>query len=147
MGTCPKSYGCKRRAIPWPCTPVPDPDSFIYLFYLLIILAVLGAGCCPGAFSGCCEWALLSCPGHRLLTASFRVAEHGLLWWRHGLTCSAACGVILTKGGTLFLCPGRQILNHWTTREVPRIPTLNHYVRLLLYWWLKAMKNYWVVTI
>ena len=39
----------------------------------------------------------------------------------HGLGCSAACGIFPDQG--LNWCvssTGRQILNHWTTREAPQ---------------------------
>ena len=35
-----------------------------------------------------------------------------------GLSRPEACGIFWTREGTLVPCTGRQILNHWTTREV-----------------------------
>ena len=39
-----------------------------------------------------------------------------------GLSCPVVCGILgsLTRDGTHVPCIGRQILNHWTTREVPK---------------------------
>ena len=37
----------------------------------------------------------------------------------HRLSCPVGCGIFLDKGSNRCLCIGRQILNHWTTREVP----------------------------
>ena len=44
----------------------------------------------------------------------------------HRLSCSTACGILVwqvgsqlpNQGSNPCPCPGRQILNHWTTREV-----------------------------
>ena len=36
-----------------------------------------------------------------------------------GLSCSVACGIFLTMDQTHVPCIARQILNPWTTREVP----------------------------
>ena len=36
----------------------------------------------------------------------------------HESSCSSACGIFLDQG--LNPCTDRQILNHWTTREIPR---------------------------
>ena len=41
-----------------------------------------------------------------------------------------------TKDGTLCPCISRQILNHWTTREVPRSLELLHPLLWLLENWL-----------
>ena len=43
----------------------------------------------------------------------------------HGLSCPTVCGIWSSpaRGGTHDPCIGRQILNQWTTREVP-IPAL-----------------------
>ena len=62
---------------------------------------------------------------HRLLTAvTSLVAEHGL--WVHGcsnvtdrLSCPLVCGIFLDQGWKPCLLIGRQVLNHWTTGEVP----------------------------
>ena len=37
----------------------------------------------------------------------------------HGLSYSVACGIFLDLESNLCPCIGRQILNHWTTTEVP----------------------------
>ena len=89
MGTCPRSHSCKRMAMPRPCTPTPDPDSSIYLFYSLVILTVLGLHCCPRAFSSCCEWGCSLILGHRLLTLLASVLQ------------SVACSSGGTRAGLL----------------------------------------------
>ena len=38
----------------------------------------------------------------------------------HGLSCSEAYGIFPDRGSNPCPCIGRWILNHWTTREVPR---------------------------
>ena len=61
---------------------------------------------------------------HRLLTA---VASHCRAWalgaWASvgvacGLSCSGAFGIFSDQGSDQCPCIGRQVLNHWTTREV-----------------------------
>ena len=37
----------------------------------------------------------------------------------HGLSCSETCGIFQTRDWTCILCISMQILNHWTTMEVP----------------------------
>ena len=37
----------------------------------------------------------------------------------HGLSCPQHVDSSQTRDRTCVLCIGRQILNHWTTREVP----------------------------
>ena len=37
----------------------------------------------------------------------------------HGVSCPVACGIFLDRESNPVPCIGRQILNHWTTREVP----------------------------
>ena len=115
-------------------------NLFIYLF-----LAVLGLPCCAWTFSGCGEWGLLfvAVCGLLIVVASL-VVEHGLQARRlqqlqhvgsvvvahglqsagsgvvvHGVSCSVACGIFLTRARTRVPCIARQILNHCATREVP----------------------------
>ena len=42
----------------------------------------------------------------------------------HGLSCLAACGILVLPPGIEHASPGRQILNHWTTRKVSTWLTL-----------------------
>ena len=37
----------------------------------------------------------------------------------HGLSCPRACEIFLARDQTHVPCIGRQIINYWTTREVP----------------------------
>ena len=76
---------------------------FIYLF-----LAVLGLHCYARIFSSCGEWGLLFIAIYRLLIAMASLVE--------------STGVVessWTRDQTHALCFGKQILKHWTTREVP----------------------------
>ena len=78
----------------------------------------------------CCMQAFSSCRNRELLSGSRDFSLRWLfLWpldsgplvqyWRHtGLSCPAACGIFLDQDQTYVPCIGRQILNHWTTREV-----------------------------
>ena len=80
-------------------------------------MAALGLHCCMWAFSSCGEWGLLFVVVRGLLIAAASpVAEHGLqahrlqqLWLAgsrragsvavaHGLSCSAACGILPDQG-------------------------------------------------
>ena len=115
---------------------------FIYSF-----LAALGLCCCAQAFSSCGEqgcysslrcacfslwWLLLlrstgsrhagfsSCGmrAHQLwLTGSRAQAQQ---WWRTGLVAPWHMGSSWTRDRTRVPCIGRWILNHCTTREVPK---------------------------
>ena len=111
------------------------PDFFILLkisyfmgnFLELIYLAALGLGCCTQAFS-CSEQGLLlsrggcgarasrstgfSCCGAQALGRMDSVVT------AHGFSCSTACGIFQDRESNLCPLFGRQILNHWTTREV-----------------------------
>ena len=43
--------------------------------------------------------------------------------YSHRFSCSTTCGILssLTRDRTCASCIERQILNHWTTREVPQL--------------------------
>ena len=100
--------------------------------YLFIQLAALGLLCGAQAFSGCRGPGLLF-EVHRLLLAVASLAAHdlwalGLQWLQHRasevvvhrLVCAMACGICFwTRDWTPVPCIGREILHHWTTREVP----------------------------
>ena len=81
----------------------------------LFILAALGLCCCMQPFSGCGEGGYSSFAMRGLLTvvASFVV--------EHGLSCAVAREIFLDQRSNSRPCIGRQILNHWATREVFRI--------------------------
>ena len=74
---------------------------------------MLGLHCCTRAFSSCHECGLLSSCGVQDSRAWASVVA------ARGLSCSVACGSSLTRDWTCVPCIGRQILNHWTTRDVP----------------------------
>ena len=73
--------------------------------------------------SSCRERGPLFVVVHRLLIAvTSLVVEHSP--WSaasvavaHGLCCSLACGIFLDQGLNPWPLNGRQILNHWATKE------------------------------
>ena len=94
--------------------------SFIYLF-----MAVLGPCCCMWVFSSCgirgllprCGAQVSHC-GSFFCCRALALGEWASVTRAHGLTCSSVCGIFLDQG--LNPCHLHwQILNHWTTREVP----------------------------
>ena len=104
---------------------------FIYLFkYLFLYLCwVLVVAC--GIFIVACRVFSLHCTGFspavvcRLSSCGLQALEHaGSVVAAHGLSCPA-CGMwdlsSLTRDRTCVPCLGRQILNHWTSREVPKV--------------------------
>ena len=112
---------------------------FVLFLFIYLFLAALGLRCCTWAFFNCGKQGLLLVAGHRLLIAVVSlVAEHGLqarrlqqLWhagsraqaqqlWRTGLVAPQHVGSSRTRAQTGVPYIGRQILNHCTTREVPR---------------------------
>ena len=102
---------------------------FIYLF-----LIALGLPCCPGfslaaasrAYSlvashcggfSCCG---ARAPGHLDFgSCHSRLSSTGLVVVVQSLSRSEACEIFPDLGPNPCLCPGRWILSHWTTREVP----------------------------
>ena len=118
--------------------------SFFFLIYLL--LAALGLRYCARAFSSCCEQGpLLTAVRGPLISVASLVAEYRLqahrlqqLWhtgpavWLAGSRAQAqqlqSTGLVAlrhvgssqTTARTRVPCIGRRILNHCTTREVPR---------------------------
>ena len=61
--------------------------------------------------------------GYFLFVMAFLVAEHGLQGvqaqeWRTGLVASGHVESSQSRDQTCVACISRQILNHWTTREV-----------------------------
>ena len=121
--------------------------SFYLVFYLFYFLAVLGLRCCAWAFSSCGERGLLFIAVCGLLIAvASLVVEHGLQahglqqlqhvgsvvvvhglqgaqaqqLWRMGLVAPWHVGSSQSRDQTHVPCIDRRILNHCTTREVPR---------------------------
>ena len=78
-----------------------------------MFLAALSLRCCARAFSSWGRWGLLL-PG--VCGLLFAVAS---LVAGHRLSCSVSCGIFLDQELSLCPCIGRQILNHWTTRDAP----------------------------
>ena len=69
-----------------------------------------------GLFSSCGVWPP-HCGGFSPCRA--QAPEHGLQWlWLSGLVALWHVGSSQTRDQTCVPCTGRQILNHWTTREV-----------------------------
>ena len=109
------------------CIYIQVCQTFFFFFFFFKFLAVLGFCCCAQAFFSCGEWGLLSSRdvqashcGHFFCCRAWAL-ECGLS------SCGTLVSVVITsqhvessqiKDGTCVLCIGRQILNHWTTREV-----------------------------
>ena len=94
-----------------------------FIFFLLIFKNMFGYPglcCCTRAFSSCGKQGLLSCCGTWFLGCRSSVVAHELS------SCSAQayqlpCGMWNLPGArdrSHIPYIGRQILNHWTTREV-----------------------------
>ena len=94
-------------------------------FYYYYCVSARGLCCCTPAFSSFGEPGLLArcCVGLLTVVVS-PVVEHRLCGTAaavvavDGPGCPAACGIFLDQGLKPCPCFGRQILNHWTTREV-----------------------------
>ena len=92
---------------------------FLNLSKIYLLSAALGLHCCGQVFYGCGERGLLS----GCSTLASLVAEHGLQGagfrsWCAGFVALRRVGSPWTRDRTRVPCIGRQILNHWTTREV-----------------------------
>jgi len=72
-------------------------------------LGQVGAPLCCGAQASHCGG--FSCCGAQALKCAGSAAG------THGLSCLRACGIFQSRDQTCVHCIGRQILNHWTTRE------------------------------
>ena len=64
----------------------------------------------------------------------------------HGLCCPPACGIFPSWGRMHVPCTGRQILNHWTTRESSSfLCTGTEFPILRMFWyilrWNKALRK------
>ena len=102
--------------------------NFFFLGCCLLFLAVLGLRCSKGAFSNC-----------SLHRASLVVVCR--------LSCPARegpCGVLVPWPGFESSAPatGRQILNHWTTREVPSGCCLLILLFVIFFWRLVCLTFY-----
>ena len=53
------------------------------------------------------------------LSSSLALYSTGSIVVAHGLGCSLACGISQTRDQTCVSCIGRQVVNHWTTKEIP----------------------------
>ena len=98
---------------------------------MYLFLAALGLHCCPWAFFTCSRWELLFTPGpghlaavaspvlerrlQQLQLVGSRVLGQSL--WRTGSVAPQHLGSSQTRDQTHIPCIGRQILNHWTTKE------------------------------
>ena len=88
-------------------------------------LAVLGLHCCVWAFSVVVSGGCSPVVVHRLfiavasLVSEYRLQGARTQWlWHIGLVAMWHLGSSWTRDRTHGPCIGRQILNHWTTREV-----------------------------
>ena len=98
----------------------------LFLGFSFVCLFLLGLLCYTQVFSSCSKQGLLSsCRSWASHYASFSCGA-----WALGLASFSSCGewapghmgsVVSsqTRVRTCVSCIGRQILNHWTTREVP----------------------------
>ena len=91
---------------------------FLSLLISVLFSAVLGRHWCLQAFASCGEQRLLSsAPASRCVGSPYGKAGAQYLWLR-GLVAPQHVGSSQTRDQTCVPCTGRQILNHWTTREV-----------------------------
>ena len=70
-----------------------------------------------GLFSSCREQRLLIVMASPVGNGLWRIQASGVVIY--GLSCLEAHESSRTRDRTHVPCIGRQILNHWTTREVP----------------------------
>ena len=101
--------------------PSLPPLSFLKNIFISLFLATLRLHCCAASFllwslgSRCEEFS--SCSS-RLTSCGSQALEHGWQLWCTGLIAPRYVGYSPTRDWTDVPCIGRQILNHWTTREV-----------------------------
>ena len=83
-----------------------------------LLTSVPGLPYCSRAFSSCCEWRLLF-----VAAASVGAEPRHVGFSRRGAQAASPCSMWdLPRPGTEpTSCIGRWILNHRTTREIPRI--------------------------
>ena len=99
-------------------------------FLFILFWALLGLHCCTWAFFGCGEWTS-HCGGFSCCRA--QALGHRVSGVAHsGLVASRHVGSSQTRDRTPVPCIGRQILNHWTTRETPLFGFLIKHLKCLL---------------
>ena len=107
------------------CQPLKECFSIteILFFNSLIFPGCTGSFCCTWACSSCGAQAPPRCRDF-LLWSTGQVGCAGSVVVVHGPSCSETCGIFPDKGSNL--CPpiGRWILDHWTTKDVPDIFSL-----------------------
>ena len=109
-------------------------------FFLFLFLAVLGLRCCARAFSSCGKQGMLFIVVHVPLIAVASLLQcTGSI---AGLSCSTACGILPDQGLNPCLLHWRQILSHWTTREVQCLNILKRKFYLSSYdeWYVQTVK-------
>ena len=95
-----------------------------FCFLNQLILTAPGLRCCVKAFSTCFEqgYSSLQCEGLSLRWLLLLQSTGSRMWASvfvaPRLTCSKACKIFPDRDQTCVPCISRQILNHWTTREV-----------------------------
>ena len=101
-------------------------NSFFFFFNVYLFMTVLGLRSSTQVFSSCCEWGLPSrCSVWASRCGSFSgcgvwaLGHAGSSGCAYGLSCSRHAESSLTRYRTRISCIGRQLLNPWTTREVP----------------------------
>ena len=108
---------------------------------------MLGLRCCRQAFSSCGEWGLLSsCGAETSRCGGFSLQNMGSTMQARSLWCTGLVALWHVESSwprdrTCVPCIGRQILSHWTTREVlpvffsPAIACITFVVRCPSYRW------------
>ena len=91
---------------------------------MVISLAALGPCCCVQPFSSCGAWvshcsSFSCCTAQALEHTGFSSCDmRAQQLWCVGLAASGNMDSSQTRDRTCVLCIGRQILNHWTVKEV-----------------------------
>ena len=123
------------------CSSILGVYQQFFVFFFKIFknsfLAALGLRCCMQAFSsrgeqgyssGCGAWAC-RWGGFSLWSMGSRAQAQQL--WPTGLIGPRHMGSSRTRSQTHVLCVGRQILNHWTIREIPVVRFLFVFIFLV----------------
>ena len=113
--TCPRSWR-QENAGGEPQTPGSSGRPLLKYIYT----------CLCWVFIAACRLSLVRWAGATLLLwcAGFLLHWLLLLWSTEavavalGLSCWEACGIFQTRDWICVPCTGRQVLNHWTPREV-----------------------------
>ena len=141
-----------RRSLRW-----SDALTFTWLWLMpilkLFLFSVFG---CAGVWLLCTPhwglWAFSSCGAQALLCS--QRASYGGVWPQqlqhmgsltvaHWLSCPLGVWdlISLSRDQTRVPCTGRQILNQWTTREVPKVVSILNEKNFTYTWWLAAGEN------